>query len=171
MQETRLPSPGLGRSPGEGNGNPLEYSCLENPMHGRASQATVYGVAKSRPRLSNATWETIQTFRFRDLGGIQEWRVRSTPGVGTQDWRIRSTPGVGTQEWRVRSTPVWASQEWRIRSTPGVGIPSDASAPLRVWASKSDASAPLWVWASKSDASAPLRVWASRVTHPLHSRV
>ena len=38
--------PGLGRSPGEGNGNPLQYSCLENPMDGGAWQATVYGVAK-----------------------------------------------------------------------------------------------------------------------------
>ena len=45
--------PGLGRSPGEGNGNPLQYSCLENPMDGRAWQATVNGVAKSRTRLSD----------------------------------------------------------------------------------------------------------------------
>ena len=42
---------GLGRSPGEGNGNPLQYSCLENPMEGGASWATVHGVAKSRTRL------------------------------------------------------------------------------------------------------------------------
>ena len=39
--------PGLGRSPGEGNGNPLQYSCLENPMDGGAWQATVHGVAES----------------------------------------------------------------------------------------------------------------------------
>ena len=39
--------PGLGRSPGEGNGNPLQYSCLENPMDG-AWRATVHGVSKSR---------------------------------------------------------------------------------------------------------------------------
>ena len=37
--------PGLGRSPGEGNGNPLQYSCLENPMDRGAWQATVHGVA------------------------------------------------------------------------------------------------------------------------------
>ena len=41
-------TPGLGRSPGEGNGNPLQYSCLENPTDGGAWQATVHGVAKSR---------------------------------------------------------------------------------------------------------------------------
>ena len=40
--------PGLGRSPGEGNGNPLQYSCLESSMDRRARQATVHGVAKSQ---------------------------------------------------------------------------------------------------------------------------
>ena len=39
--------PGLGRSPGEGNGNPLQYSCLENPMDRGAWQAIVHGVAES----------------------------------------------------------------------------------------------------------------------------
>ena len=39
---------GSGRSPGEGNGNPLKYSCLENSMDRGAWQATVYGVTKSR---------------------------------------------------------------------------------------------------------------------------
>ena len=41
-------NPGLGRSPGEGNGNPLQYSCLENPMDRGAWWATAHGVAKSR---------------------------------------------------------------------------------------------------------------------------
>ena len=45
--------PGLGRSPGEGNGNPLQYSCLENPMDRGAWQATVHGVAKSPTQLSD----------------------------------------------------------------------------------------------------------------------
>ena len=40
--------PGSGRSPGEGNGNPLQYSCLENSMDREAWQAMAYGVAKSR---------------------------------------------------------------------------------------------------------------------------
>ena len=47
--------PGLGKSPGEGNGNPLQYSCLENPMDGGAWWATVHGVADSRTRLSDFT--------------------------------------------------------------------------------------------------------------------
>ena len=38
--------PGSGRSPGVGNGNPLQYSCLENPMDRGAWQATVHGVSK-----------------------------------------------------------------------------------------------------------------------------
>ena len=40
--------PGLERFPGEGNGNPLQYSCLENPMDGGTWQATAHGVAKSQ---------------------------------------------------------------------------------------------------------------------------
>ena len=48
--------PGLGRSSGEGNGNPLQYSCLENPMDGEAWYAIVHGVAKSWTRLSNFTF-------------------------------------------------------------------------------------------------------------------
>ena len=40
--------PGLGRSPGEGNGNPLQYSCLEKPHGQRSLWATVHGVTKSR---------------------------------------------------------------------------------------------------------------------------
>ena len=45
--------PGLGRSPGEGNGNPSQYSCLENPMGRGDGQALVHGVAKSQTRLSD----------------------------------------------------------------------------------------------------------------------
>ena len=60
MRETRVrslgPVPGLGRSPGEGNGNPLQYSCLENSMDRGAWRATVYGVAKSQTQLSDFTF-------------------------------------------------------------------------------------------------------------------
>ena len=45
--------PGWGRSPGEGNGNPLQYSCLENSMDREDGQATVHGVTKSWIQLSH----------------------------------------------------------------------------------------------------------------------
>ena len=45
--------PGSGRSPGGGNSNPLQYSCLQNPMDGGAWRTPIHGVTKSRTRLSN----------------------------------------------------------------------------------------------------------------------
>ena len=51
--------PGSGRSPGEGNGNPLQYSCLENPMDRGAWQATVHGVARVRHDLVTKERELI----------------------------------------------------------------------------------------------------------------
>ena len=68
--------PGSGRSPGEGNGNPLQDYCLENPMHRGAWQATVHGVAKSRTRLSDFTftldmggWNSLWNLCFSHLTG------------------------------------------------------------------------------------------------------
>ena len=67
---------------GEGNGTPLWYSCLENPMDGGAWQAAVHGVAKSQTRLSNFTF----TFHFPSLekemathSSVLAWRI---PGTG-----------------------------------------------------------------------------------------
>ena len=56
--------PGSGRSPGERNGNPLQYSCLENPMDGGAWWAIVHGVAKSQTRLSDFTYSWTDYVRF-----------------------------------------------------------------------------------------------------------
>ena len=50
------PIPGSGRSPGEGNGNLLQYSCLENPMDREAWWAIVHAVAKSQKRLIDFTF-------------------------------------------------------------------------------------------------------------------
>ena len=67
---------------GEGNGNPLQYSCLANPMDGGAWQAAVSGVAKSRTRLSDFS----VTFHFHALekemathSSVLAWRI---PGTG-----------------------------------------------------------------------------------------
>ena len=67
---------------GEGNGTPLQYSCLENPMDGGAWQAAVHGVAKSRTQLSDFTF----TLHFHALekemathSSVLAWRI---PGTG-----------------------------------------------------------------------------------------
>ena len=51
--------PGLGRSPGGGYGNPLQYSCLENPMDGGASWAIVHGVTKSQTQLKQLSTNRV----------------------------------------------------------------------------------------------------------------
>ena len=66
MQETWVRFPGSGRPPGEGNGNPLQYPCLENPMVRGAWQSTVHGVAKSWTWLSNFTI-TITKLRMKKM--------------------------------------------------------------------------------------------------------
>ena len=67
---------------GEGNGNPLQYSCLENPMDGAAWSAAAHGIAKSRTQLSGFTF----TFHFHALekemathSSVLAWRI---PGTG-----------------------------------------------------------------------------------------
>ena len=74
--------PGSGRSPGDGNGNPLQYSCLENPRDRGAWWATVHGVPKSQAWLSDFTF----TFYFHALekemathSSVLAWRI---PGEG-----------------------------------------------------------------------------------------
>ena len=56
--------PGLGRSPRAGRGNPLQYTCLENPIDRGAWKATVLGTAKSRTWLSNWTWQQYTLWRI-----------------------------------------------------------------------------------------------------------
>ena len=74
--------PGSGSSPKEGNGNPLQCSCLENPRDGGAWWAAVYGVTQSRTWLSDFTF----TFHFHALekemgthSSVLAWRI---PGTG-----------------------------------------------------------------------------------------
>ena len=56
--------PGLGRSPGGGHGNPLQYSCLENPMDREAWWATIYRVPESQTWLK---WRSMQASRFSSI--------------------------------------------------------------------------------------------------------
>ena len=75
----------------EGNGTPLQYSCLENPMDGGAWWAAVHGVITSQTRLSDFTF----TFHFHALekemathSSVLAWRIPGTaePGGVTQSW-------------------------------------------------------------------------------------
>ena len=70
---------------GEGNGTPLQYSCLENPMDGEAWKAAVHGVAEGRTRLS----DFIFTFHFHALekemathSSVLAWRIPGTREPG-----------------------------------------------------------------------------------------
>ena len=83
--------PGLGRSPGKGNGNPLQYSCLENPTDGRTSWGAVYGVAQSRTWLkwrssssssSSSRTENFQMYKL-DLEKAEEPEIKLPTSVGS----------------------------------------------------------------------------------------
>ena len=58
--------PGLGRSPGEGNSNPLQYSCLENLVDRGGWQAAVHGVTKSQTWLNDFTSPSLQTLKINE---------------------------------------------------------------------------------------------------------
>ena len=67
---------------GEGNGTPLQYSCLENPMGGGAWKAAVHGVAKSRTRLSDFTFAFHCHALEKEMAthsSVLAWRI---PGTG-----------------------------------------------------------------------------------------
>ena len=93
---------------GEGNGTPLQYSCLENPMDGGAWWATVHGVTKSRTRLSDFPF----TFHFHALekemathSSILAWRIPGTREPG-------GLPSVGSHS---RTWLKWLSVQTEIR--------------------------------------------------------
>ena len=119
---------------GEGNGTPLQYSCLENPMDGGAWWAAVHEVANSQTRLSDYTF----TFHFHALekemathSSVLAWRI---PGMGEpgelpsmgshrvgHDWSdlaaAAATEGYGNQYWPIRSSIL----AWRIPRTEEPG--------------------------------------------------
>ena len=72
----------LGGEIGEGNGTPLHYSCLENPMDGEAWKAAVHGVAKSQTRLSDFTFTSHFYALEKEMAthsSVLAWRI---PGTG-----------------------------------------------------------------------------------------
>ena len=96
--------PGLGRYPGGKNGNPLQYSCLENPMDGGAWWATAHGIAKSWPQLSD--------FTFIDTIGLPRWL--SGKESACQYRRRRFNSWVGRIPWRRKwqSAPIFLLGEF-----------------------------------------------------------
>ena len=86
--------PGSGRSPGEGNGYPLQYSCLENPMNRGAWRATVHGVAQSRTgleRLSTRAHVVVTAQWWKHLpasAGVPGW----INGLGRSDGEGNGNP-------------------------------------------------------------------------------
>ena len=108
---------------GEGNGTPLRYSCLENPLDGGAWWAAVHGVAKSRTWLSDFTY----TFHFHALekemathSGVLAWRIPGTgkpgglPSMGSHrvghDWSDLAAAAAATAAaalWWMRIRGLW----------------------------------------------------------------
>ena len=107
--------PGLGRSPGEGNGNPLQYSWLENSMDRGAWWATVHGVAKSRTRLSNFTFKlwsraSLVAQRLKRLPGMWETWVRSLGWEDPLEKEIATHSSI--LAWRIP----WREEPGRVQS-------------------------------------------------------
>ena len=88
--------PGLVRSPGEGNGNPLQYSCLENPMDRGAWRATIYGVKKSWTQLS----EHAHTDAKQPSERVEEWL--NEENVGKLEGSMKDPHEVNGHELKVR---------------------------------------------------------------------
>ena len=90
--------PGSGRFPGEGNGNPLQYSCLENPMDGGAWWTIVHGVAKSWTRLSDFTSLLLQ---LKILHAARKSEIRCT---ATKTWCSQINVFLKKLQWEIVNT-------------------------------------------------------------------
>ena len=85
-----------GRSPGEGNGNPLQCSCLENPMDREAWRAAVHGVAKSQAQRSN--WTIAEAGESMPSQQLQSQWSRTQGPSGVLGQAVRCTRGWTTPE-------------------------------------------------------------------------
>ena len=115
-------------SVGEGDGTPLQYSCLENPIDGRVWWAAVHGIAKSRTRLSDFTF----TFHFHALekemtthSSVLAWRIPGTgetgglPSMGSQSQtRLKQLSSSSSSGSVVKNLPANAGDSGLI---PGLG--------------------------------------------------
>ena len=119
--------PRLGRSSGEGNGNSLQYSCLENPTDGRAWWATVHGVTKSRTRLSDFTHSHASKAKLKILQArLQQHVNRELPYV--QDG-FRKGRGPRDQIANIR----WIMEKGREFQKTSISALLTMPKPLTVW--------------------------------------
>ena len=104
---------GSGRSPGEGNGNPLQYSCLENPMNRGAWRAALHGVPKSQ------TWlKWLGTHECRQVGGLITWHQRDL----CSNPYCRSSSHLTLNKWY--SSHIWKRGDILV-SSAGTGLNSN----------------------------------------------
>ena len=104
-------------TPGEGNGTPLQYSCLENPMDGEAWKAAVHGVAEGRTRLSDFTF----------MHWRRKWQPTSVflPGKSQGRWSL-----VGCRLWgRTESDTTEATLAAAAGGTAGMEETSSVTSP------------------------------------------
>ena len=93
--------PGLGRSPGGGHGNPLQHSCLENPMDRGAWRATVHRVAKSQTQPFGCAKHSLQRTEAEDMEGTTWTGIDALPLPQTcrSPWNFDVFSGTG-RGWR-----------------------------------------------------------------------
>ena len=96
--------PGSGRSPGEGNGNPLQYSCLENPMDGGVWWATVHGVTKSRTRLN----EWLKRLKYVYISSLEKEMATHSSILAWEIPRTEEPSGLQSTGWQ--RSPTWLSK-------------------------------------------------------------
>ena len=110
--------PGLGRSPGEGNNNPLQYSYLENPMDRGAWQTTIHWGTKSQTRLSHFTFfrASLVVYLVKNLPAMPETWVRSLGGQipWRREWLLTPVfvPGESHGRRILAGYSPWVTKSW-----------------------------------------------------------
>ena len=100
--------PGSGRPPGEGNGNPLQYSCLENPLDREACWVTIHGVTESRTRLS-----TIFIL-------VPNWKSSKYPRVEWMHWDLSMDINYIVMKMNNKDETCKHKTEWMMSDTKRV---------------------------------------------------
>ena len=113
--------PGWRRSPGEGNGNPFQYSCLENPTDRGAWWVTVHGVTKSRPQLSDEHFHLCVCKEMAELNFERQIKTvhKEKPGMAHTEHAQRPILHPSTQPSIPQSSPMAARAGGQDAVNPG----------------------------------------------------